>query len=106
MFFLRTDPGDRRRCEEIVEQVVREEGQELLGWRTVPTDNAPLGPTARAAQPVIRQVFIGLRAQGLHPLGLDDLVFERKLYVIRKRVESAVKASDVAQRGMFYVPSL
>src|SRR5262249_13653453 len=36
----------------------------------------------------------------------DSLAFERKLYVIRRRVENLVKASDLKQRGMFYVPSL
>src|SRR5262249_1737533 len=36
----------------------------------------------------------------------NDLAFERKLYVIRKRIESAVRASNIGQRGMFYIPSL
>jgi glutamate synthase (NADPH/NADH) large chain len=31
---------------------------------------------------------------------------ERKLYVVRRRVENAIKASAIPQRGMFYVPSL
>src|SRR5207248_1970197 len=58
MVFLPTNPDDRRQCEERFEQMVREEGCTLLGWRTVPTDNSSLGPTARAVQPIIRQVFI------------------------------------------------
>jgi glutamate synthase (NADPH) large chain len=99
--FLPTDPAQRAPIEALFEQVVKEEGQRFLGWRDVPTDNSTLGPTARKAQPFIRQVFIG-RNTTLS----DDLAFERKLYVIRRRVENAVKASDLAQRGMFYVPSL
>jgi glutamate synthase (ferredoxin) len=107
LVFLPTDPGERQRCERLFEKIVAEEGQKFLGWRTVPVDNATLGPTAQAAQPVIRQVFIGKQAQGLRPVGSDDpLAFERKLYVIRRRVENAVKTSDIAQRNKFYVPSL
>jgi glutamate synthase (ferredoxin) len=101
MVYLPTDPHDRRQCEGLFEEIVGEEGQRVLGWRTVPTDNASLGPTARAGQPVIRQVFIGRSADLA-----DPMAFERKLYIIRKRVENAVKASAIAQRRAFYVPSL
>src|SRR4029077_17874355 len=93
--FLPTDPAQRAQVEALFEKVVKEEGQRFLGWRDVPTDNSTLGPTARKAQPFLRQVFIG-RNTTLS----DDLAFERKLYVIRRRVENAVKASDLAQRGM------
>jgi glutamate synthase (ferredoxin) len=101
MVFLPTDQDGQQWCEQRFEQIVREEGQHVLGWRTVPTNNDPLGPTARGTEPVIRQIFIGRGGQLA-----DDLAFERKLYVIRKRVENAVKASDLALRSMFYVPSL
>jgi glutamate synthase (ferredoxin) len=99
--FLPTDPAQRAQVEGLFEKLVKEEGQRFLGWRDVPTDNRTLGPTARKAQPVIRQVFIG-RNTTLS----DDLAFERKLYVIRRRVENAVRTSGLAQRGMFYIPSL
>jgi glutamate synthase (NADPH) large chain len=101
MVFLPTDPGQRRLCEQLFERIVGEEGQDVLGWREVPTDNATLGPTSRRAQPTIRQLFIGR-----NPALEEDLAFERKLYVIRRRVENAIKATDLAQRGMFYIPSL
>jgi glutamate synthase (NADPH/NADH) large chain len=48
MVFLPTDCDSRRYCERIVEQIVAEEGQRVLGWRTVPTDNSLLGDTAKA----------------------------------------------------------
>jgi glutamate synthase (ferredoxin) len=104
--FLPTDPQERRQCEGMFEKIIREEGQLALGWRTVPTRNADIGPTARAAEPVIRQVFIGRQGRGTTAAVPDELAFERKLYVIRKRVESQVRKSSLAQRGMFYVPSL
>jgi glutamate synthase (ferredoxin) len=101
MVFLPPDPGLRAHCEELFRQAVVEKGQRFLGWRTVPVNDAMLGATARRAEPVIRQVFIGRGGPFADPLG-----FERKLYVIRRRVENAVRRSGLDQRGMFYVPSL
>jgi glutamate synthase (ferredoxin) len=101
MVFLPTDPGQRNYCEQAFEQIVREEGQQVLGWRDVPTDNSSLGPTTRRVQPYIRQLFIGR-----NPAIDADLAFERKLYVIRRRIENAIKVSGLAQRSMFYISSL
>ncbi|MFZ0427825.1 MAG: glutamate synthase subunit alpha, partial [Acidobacteriota bacterium] len=57
--FLPTDPGARYQFEWLFEQIVEEEGQQVLGWRTVPTDSTSLGLSAKASEPVIRQIFIG-----------------------------------------------
>src|SRR5687767_10833554 len=88
MMYMPRDPADRAQCEKIFEQIVKEEGQTILGWRDVPTKNASLGATAKAAEPFMRQVFIG-RSSKLS----DDMAFERKLYVIRKRAEQAIRYS-------------
>ncbi len=101
MVFLPTRVEERRFCEQLFERIIAEEGQRVLGWRDVPVDDSPIGLTARRTEPFVRQVFVA--RVGPFP---DDLAFERKLYVIRKRVENAVKNSDLTQRGMFYVPSL
>jgi glutamate synthase (ferredoxin) len=106
MVFLPTDPNDRRHCEELFEYVVRKQGQEVLGWRTVPTDNAMIGPTAKLGEPVMKQIFIGRQDRGVPALGNDDLAFERRLYIIRRCVENAVAKSGLPQRGVFYIPSL
>src|SRR5258706_466729 len=100
MVFLPQNGPSRRECERLFERIVREEGQRVLGWRTVRTDDSRLGPTARASRPVVRQIFIG-RDQSLS----DDLAFERKLYVIRKRVSKGARRG-IHERGMFYVSSL
>ena len=55
----------------------------------------------RHAEPFIRQVFIG-RDPGIE----DDLAFERKLYVIRRRAENAIRYAGLAGGDFFYVPSL
>src|SRR5579862_8086366 len=101
MVFLPRDPGARKQCEALFEQAALDEGQWVLGWRTVPTDNSGLGPTAKAGEPVVRQIFIG-RSDSIG----DDAAFERKLFVIRRRVENAVRSSSILQRGQFYIPSL
>jgi len=99
--FLPSDPGSRAACEHLFEKVVRDEGQRFLGWREVPTDNRMLGATAQRSQPVIKQLFIGR-----HPSIPDDLAFERKLYVIRRRARHAVRGLDIPEKGNFYIPSL
>jgi glutamate synthase (NADPH) large chain len=101
MVFLPPNPAGRDACVRIVEEVVREEGQAVLGWRDVPTDASTLGPTAQASQPVIRQLFV---ARG--PGCPDTMSFERKLYVIRRLVEKKVSRSAIPGRTHFYVPSL
>ncbi len=101
MVFLPPDPVQRQNCEQLFGQLVQEEGQQLLGWRTVPSDGASLGSSAKVSQPFIRQVFIQ-RSSDLH----DDLAFERKLYVIRKRAEKAIRYSGMNGGQFFYVASL
>src|SRR5690606_16787862 len=92
----------------LFEQIVREEGQTVLGWRDVPTDTGPLGPSAVATAPVFGQILVGrgpdLPAPGASADG--DAAFERKLYVIRKRVEHAVDALGLPPDQTFSVVSL
>jgi glutamate synthase domain-containing protein 1 len=101
MVFLPPDAAERRACEQAFETIVAEEGQRFLGWRTVPTDNSSLGETAKASEPCMRQLFIGRSSK----LG-DDMAFERKLYVIRRRAENAIRYSGMAGGQYFYVSSL
>ncbi len=101
LVFLPPDSLQRRQCEEAFAEAVREEGQELLGWRTVPVRPEALGEVARAVEPAIRQIFIG-RGAGVN----DDASFERKLFVIRKRMERWARQSNLSMAGCFYVPSL
>ena len=101
LVFLPTDPSQAAKCQAIFEELVMEEGQTLLGWRDLPTDDSLIGPSAKAAEPTFKQIFIGR-----NPAIQDDRAFERKLYVIRKQVEHVVYGSALPQRKLFYVPSL
>ena len=99
--FLPRNATLRRRIEEKFEQIVQSEGQTVLGWRTVPTNNSMLGETAKSCEPFMRQVFVGRNAEIE-----DELAFERKLYVIRKRAYSEIRASTMEGAASWYVASL
>ena len=101
LVFLPRDPNKRRRLEAKFEQIIQSEGQVLLGWRTVPTDNSTLGDTAKASEPFMRQVFIGR-----HPDIKDQQEFERKLFVIRKRAYTDLRASTIDGAEFWYLCSL
>ena len=59
MVFLPPSEPGREAIYRLFDETVRDEGQQLLGWRDVPTDNSTLGGSAKSSQPVIRQIFIG-----------------------------------------------
>ncbi len=102
MVFLPPDPAERHSCEKHFEEIIAEEGQRLLGWRTVPTNNTSLGRTALSCEPCVRQVLIGC-----DPKIRDEMAFERKLYIIRKRAENDIRYSGMLQGGeRFYLTSL
>jgi len=101
MVFLPRDVTERNVCKQLFEQIVHEEGQRFLGWRTVPTDPNACGELARRLMPEIRQIFIA-PGPGAH----DPEAFERKLYVIRRAVERAVTEAKLRDSESFYVPTL
>ncbi len=101
LVYLPDDAADQRRCRRMFEEIVREEGQAFLGWRAVPVNRSPIGASARRCEPEIFQVFIG-RAGRLS----EDAAFERKLYVIRRRAENAIRHSGLKGCQDFYIVSL
>lgn len=99
--FMPQDERMRAHCEKIWARLIREEGLEFLGWRTVPVDNSRLPALVRAAEPVHRQLFIG------RPKGMTDQDdFERKLYLIRKVVSNALFTSFKEKDVGHYTVSL
>jgi len=81
-------PQDERlmaHCERAWARILKEQGLELLGWRTVPVDNSCLSEMVKATEPVHRQVLIG-RPKAI---GNED-DFERRLYLVRKVVSNAI----------------
>src|SRR5438552_16579574 len=100
-YYLPHEKRQKNECERVVEKVIREEGQQLLGWRRVVVDENAPGPLARSVLPQIRQLFVGAGRDA------DDReALERKLYVIRTRVEQLVRASGMPDSERLYIPSL
>ena len=99
--FLPQTKNGREACESIVARIIHEEAQTLLGWRDVPRDNSNIAQAAKDVEPVMRQVFIG-RGENV----ADQNTFERKLFVIRKRIEHEVRALKLEDSAEFYFPSL
>jgi len=87
MCFLPQDEPSRSFITEFFEKFVVKEGQELIGWRDVPTTIDGLGAAVIAEMPVIRQCFIK-RGEGTP----DQDAFERKLLAIRKQTQNPLKA--------------
>ena len=103
LVFLPQDVDQRNKCVAAVEKIIEDHGQVCLGWRDVPvcTEEANVGPAARAAEPFIKQLFIGA-ANGIEG---DD--FERQLYIIRKRASHQLRFDmDLSERLLFYICSL
>src|SRR5262245_14060935 len=92
--FMPQDERLRAHCERVWMRILREEGLEFLGWRSVPVDNSCLSAMTTAVEPVHRQIFIG------RPRSITDAQdFERRLYIIRKVVSNAIhfayKGTDI-----------
>jgi glutamate synthase (NADPH) large chain len=104
--FLPREKGAREEICRLIERIVREEGQTVLGWRKVPTEDGLLGASAVAAEPMFEQLFIGAGPECAEDGPDRPARFERKLFVIRKRVEHAVDRLEIAERRAFYIPSL
>ena len=99
--FLPQDKSSREFIKSVFSKVIAEEEQILLGWRDVPVDNSGIGKTARESEPVIAQVFIESNENIK-----EQLSFERRLYIIRKRIENAVRNSEIKQKDFFYITNL
>jgi glutamate synthase (NADPH) large chain len=98
LVFFPQDSSDAARCKDIFLGIIKEEGVDLIGFRDVPRDNTIIGDISRAAEPDILQILVGA------DIPQEDL--ERKLYIIRKRTENAIRNSDLKQKSFFYIPSL
>lgn len=94
LFFTKKEE-ERLAIEAKLNELIKAEGQSLIGWRLVPTNEDNLSDIAKSSAPIVRQVFIRNHTDG-------RLAFERKLYIIRKQLEQWADA----QGYEFYCPSL
>ncbi|KLU65095.1 ferredoxin-dependent glutamate synthase 1 [Desulfosporosinus acididurans] len=101
MIFAHKYQDFRKTQMETFEKIVLEEGQRILGWREVPIDMTTIGEGAKAVMPRFIQVFIAKDTAIT-----DQMDFERKLYVIRKRAEKVIVPMCEDKGGTFYISSL
>ncbi len=99
--FMPRHESTQKECEFALEQMAGEEGQKVIGWRDVPTDNSCLGFSVKPKEPVIRQFIVG-RGENCP----DTAAFERKLFVIRKRAHFRIHKLQPEAHDEFYVASL
>ncbi len=97
VFLPKTDLSAQERCRSIVETEILGFGHGIHGWRQVPIDAGCIGEKANATRPEIEQIMIR------NGTGADEAMFERDLYVIRRRIE---KAAIAAQINELYICSL
>ena len=98
ILFLPQDEADAEECIAIMVDFIAREGLSLIGFREVPRDNSTLGEVAKKAEPRMKQILIGGE--------LEQHDLERKLYIVRKKTENAIRKSKINQKNQFYIPSL
>ncbi len=98
MIFMPPDEDAIEQCRKIIDDIIVNERQEVLGWRRVPTDNSCLSEYMLDKEPSVYQVFINRKTPFMDS-------FERRLYVIRRLAEKAIEASDIVNKDFFYVCS-
>jgi glutamate synthase (NADPH/NADH) large chain len=89
----------RKQCDQILESAISHHCMKVIGWRDVPTANDCLGEIALAAEPSIRQIFV-------YGVDLQSDLFERRLYMARRRAERLVREKLGKNGEDFYVTSL
>ncbi|MDX3885431.1 MAG: glutamate synthase large subunit [Sphingomonas sp.] len=99
IFLPRTDLAAQETCRTIVESEIIDFGYTIYGWRQVPVDVSVIGEKAQATRPEIEQIMIA----GPLPEEMDEAEFEKKLYLIRRRIERKVIEAQI--QG-FYACSL
>jgi len=103
MIFMPQDAELRLKMERVVNKVIEDEGQTVIGWRDVPSDNSSLSkdPEIVATEPFHRQVIIGMGDDVA-----DEETFERKLYVIRKVMSGKIFSAFEGKPNDFYIVSM
>ncbi|MHB8513300.1 MAG: glutamate synthase large subunit [Actinomycetota bacterium] len=107
MAFLPSDKDEEKRAVKRIAALANEEGLTVIGWRDVPVNDSMIGSQARAMMPSIRQIFI----DGNGVAGLD---LERRVYILRKRIEHDIKgvyfpslsSRTLIYKGMLTCPQL
>jgi glutamate synthase (NADPH/NADH) large chain len=98
LIFLPKIKSEAEFCLNKLNEIINEACLKVIAYRDVPVNSAILGEISRESEPDIKQIFVA----GIN----DQETLERKLYIVRKKVEKAILNSDITQKRSFYLPSL
>ena len=97
MVFIPNNRKDIEVCKNRIEEIIKDENIELLSWREVPVKDEIIGYDAKASMPLIMQVFVK------KPTSIvDEDDFEKKLYVLRRRIEISSSSLNLNSPDDFY----
>ena len=98
LLFLPKDGKDQAAILSVIIEEIEKDGLTLMHLRNVPTCPEILGEAALANEPDIKQIFI----TGF----TESETADRRLYIIRKRIENRIRKSNIPTREDFYIVSL
>ncbi|MCG8698541.1 MAG: glutamate synthase subunit alpha, partial [Bacteroidales bacterium] len=99
LVFLPRETKQRKSCEAILLETVKEEGLKLIDICDVKVDSSVLGDISRSTEPYIKQIFVTGDF-------VEQDMLERALYIVRKQAERKVRESNIKDKEAFYLPSL
>jgi glutamate synthase (NADPH/NADH) large chain len=98
LVFLPKNEKKAELCLNVIRENVEKEGLQLLAIRDIPVNSSILGEISSSNEPLIKQIFI-VGCQNQNEL-------ERRLYIVRKKIEKSILKSSIAKERSFYIVSL
>jgi glutamate synthase (NADPH/NADH) large chain len=109
--FLPLEAAAADKARGFVECLAEDQGLRVIGWRAVPVDDSMIGATARGVMPSFWHCFVA------DPAGSTGIDLDRKLFVLRKRIEHEVpvelpvyfpslSSRTLVYKGMLTAPQL
>lgn len=99
--FLPQKENQRNFCISVLEENIKKQGLNLLGWRNVPVNKSVPGRIAMETEPFVKQIFVG--KENAEQTYFD---FNIKLFIARKVTEHTIIESKLSESKFFYIPSL
>ncbi|GAA2024199.1 glutamate synthase large subunit [Agromyces tropicus] len=102
--FLPVDPTGRSQVKQQLQRIAASEGLEVIGWREVPVRPEELGTLARAAMPVVQQLYVRSSANTADGAHLTGIALDRLTFRLRKRAERELELyfASLSSRTLVY----
>ena len=98
LVFLPKDAARAEQCLNVIKEITEKEGLTLLSVRDVPVNSDILGQISASNEPLTKQIFV--------TGDLSQQELEHKLYIVRKKIENAIRATNAFNDRSFYIVSL